>query len=215
MSTDHWTFPWQDTAEVLTEQNARQQLTLDDRHRYFRAPGLRISPPLVLPIHQEVDGLADYVRDLPASPSRHFVILLQAGAASLGVFEHGEQLATKSIKKYVVRGRGRAQPTHLASKGKSRYGSRLRLQNAHRLFDEVNQRLHEWVKEFGTPQEIFYNAPVRLWTSLLTHDEPPPFGKNERLIKIPHDLPVPTTEILVRTYRKMSYGRVDLDPEIQ
>ena len=44
--------------------------------------------------------------------------------------DDGEIVHTKSIKKYVVRGRGRAQPTHLATKGKSRYGSRLRLQKA-------------------------------------------------------------------------------------
>ena len=40
----------------------------------------------------------------------------------------GEELVRhKVFKRYVVRGRGRAQPTHLKSKGKSRYGSRLRL----------------------------------------------------------------------------------------
>ena len=41
-----------------------------------------------------------------------------------------ELVAHKVVKKYVVRGRGRAQPLHLKTRGKSRYGSRLRLANA-------------------------------------------------------------------------------------
>lgn len=209
MAADHWTFPWEQTAAVLADQQAKHPLALDTRRRSFVAPGLRISPPLILPIHPEIKGLGQYLETLPDSPTRHFVVLLQAGAAALGVFDHGEKLATKSDKKYVVRGSGRAQPTHLATKGKSRYGSRLRLQNARRLLEETNERLRDWVDEFGPPDEIFYSASARLWTSLLSHDEPPPFGKQDRLIKIPLDLPVPTTATLLRTYRKMSYGQME------
>jgi len=209
MVADRWTFPWQDTLDVLSEQQSEHPLILDERRRCFQAPGICITPPLIFPIHPEVDSLSDYLACLPATPTRHFVILLQAGAAALGVFERGEKVVTKSDKKYVVRGRGHAQPTHLASKGKSRYGSRLRLQNARLLLDGVSTRLRDWVDEYGPPAEIFYSATVRLWTALLTHTDSPAFSENGRATKIPHDLPIPTTDVLLRTYRKMSFGRVD------
>ena len=214
MSAHHWTFHWQDTAQVLAEQDALHNLTLDVRRRSFVGAHVRVTPPLVLPIRPEIADLAAYLDKLPSAPQLHFTILLQAGAAALGVFDQGAALATKSDKKYVVRGRGRAQPTHLAGKGKSRYGSRLRLQNARRLLDDVAARLREWASEYGAPNEIFYSASDRIWTSLLAHDNPPPFTRADPLIKIPHDIPVPTTDVLLRTYRKLSYGRVEAtDPE--
>lgn len=209
MHANHWTFPWQETGDVLSEQHSEHPLELDDRRRCFQAPGVRVTPPLIFPIHAEIESLADYLDCLPVTPTRHLVVLLQAGAASLGLFDHGEKVTTKSDKKYVVRGRGHAQPIHLASKGKSRYGSRLRLQNARLLLDGVRTRLRDWVEEYGPPAEIFYSATVRLWTALLKHADSPTLAENGAVTKIPYDLPIPTTEVLLRTYRKMSFGRVD------
>jgi hypothetical protein len=208
---DTETFFWDATDARLDELQATlpagHEFRLDATRRRFCAPGLEVTPPLVLPIAADVRTVDDYLDALPPAPTLHFVILLQAGAAALGVFDQGDAVVTKSDKKYVVRGSGKAQPTHLATKGKSRYGSRLRLQNARNLLLEVNRRLAGWIDEFGPPDQVFYNAPVRLWADLCAAKTPPPF-RGERAIKIPLDLPVPTTEVLLRTYRRMSFGRV-------
>lgn len=142
-------------------------------------------------------------------PPLQCVILMQAGAVSIGMFEYGDCLATKTIKRYVVRGKGRAQPAHLRTKGKSRYGSRLRLQNAKLIFEETNDKLNDYFEEFGTPVHIFSAAPARLWPDLFRAKTQPPFDKHTSVIRIPMDLPVPTTDTLLRTYKTMGFGRIE------
>lgn len=202
-------FHWTETAEVCAPFLFESGWELDAGRRYFSREALRIRPPLVLPIESQVRSIADYLRTLPAEPGRHTVVLMQAGAVSLGLFEAGEVIATRSYKRYVVRGSGRAQPTHLKTKGKSRYGSRLRLQNAKLLLEETNEKLNEWAAEHGPSDCVYYNAPVRLWPTLFEAEPAPPFDRDDRMIKIPLDLPKPTTEILLRAYRGLCYGRIE------
>lgn len=174
---------------------------------------LRIHPPLLAPIQDGHRHLADYVDDLPDELGGHLVMLMQAGASSLGWFHGGECRATKSFRRYVVRGKGRAQPTHLKSKGKSRYGSRLRLQNAEALLLETTERTQDWWDEFGPAESVLVNCPVRLWASLLESEPAPPFvAAGTPVMKIPKDLPKPTTELLERTYRFCCYGRFEPAP---
>ena len=47
-----------------------------------------------------------------------------------------------------------------------------------------------------------------MWPELLSAKEPPPFDKNGP-IKIPLDISVPTTSVLLRTYRAMEHGMVE------
>ncbi|MEM7356537.1 MAG: hypothetical protein AAF657_37320, partial [Acidobacteriota bacterium] len=119
--------------------------------------------------------------------------------------------ARKSFRRYVVRGKGRAQPLHLKTKGKSRYGSRLRLANARRLLVETNEKLNEWEEDFGPADRIYYSCPVRLWPSLFEASPAPPFEKSGPLVRIPLDLPRPTVDVLLRTYRSFEYGRIEVE----
>lgn len=207
------TFHWEDTREVLAPRAFEPGWVVDERLRWFeREAGGAIelvAPPLVFPIAPGTRSIARYLMTLPDEPGRHTVVLLQAGAASLGLFEGGEPVATKSRKRYVVRGSGRAQPTHLKTKGKSRYGSRLRLQNAKQLQEETVETLHDWLDEHGPSDRVYYNAPVRLWAEFLGADPPPPFDEDDEPIKIPRDLPRPTTDVMLRAYRSLCYGRVE------
>ena len=174
---------------------------------------IRIHPPLVAPILDAHRDLLDYLSDLPVELGPHLVVLMQAGATSLGWFEAGDCRATKSFRRYVVRGKGRAQPTHLKSKGKSRYGSRLRLQNAEALLVETVERMQAWWEEFGPAERILVNCPVRLWAGVLEAEPPPPFLEtNTPVMKIPKDLPKPTSELLERTYKFCCYGRFEPTP---
>ncbi len=203
------TFHWEDCAETLAREARGHELMLDDRRRAFEAEGLRLTPPLVFPIAPDCRSLEEYLAALPLEPARHVLILMQAGATSLGLFEAGEAVSTKTLKRYVVRGKGRAQPTHLNAKGKSRYGSRLRLQNAKRLLEETNEKLLAWWEEYGAFEGVYYNAPVRLWPTLFQVKPKPPFERDEALVRVPLDLPRPTTDVLLRTYRSLCYGRVE------
>jgi hypothetical protein len=194
---------------VIEQLCGEHTLEPDPGGRGFVAAGLRVRPPLVFPMDDGVASVEGYLADLPTEPGLHLLVLLQAGAATLGLFRGGQELRTKSLKKYAVRGRGKAQGTYLSTKGKSRYGSRLRLRNALNLLIEVNGKLHEWNREVGPAEHIFYSAAKRLWWELMRCKHPPPFGPADPMTKIPLDLPVPTTEILGRTYRALEHGRID------
>jgi hypothetical protein len=222
----HETFHWTACRERLLALDAKSPLSLVPKGRFFQAPGVQVWVPGLVPIRELTGGdeagdvpgwrrgtggenLEQYLARLPEELPRQVLILMQAGAVSLGYFEAGEAVATKTLKRYVVRGKGRAQPTYLGKKGKSRYGSRLRLQNARLLFEETNTKLREWWDELGPPAQIFCAAPKRLWPELFLAKVSPPFAREEPILRVPLDLPVPTTETLLRTYKAMGYGRIE------
>ena len=221
MAARHDTFHWSECAARLRELRDEWPLVLEPKGRFFEAPGIRVLVPRVVPLPAELrgeggprwvradDALERYLAALPGELPGQVVILMQAGAVSLGYFEAGEALATKSLKRYVVRGKGRAQPTYLGKKGKSRYGSRLRLQNARLLFEETNAKLSEWWADFGAPATLFACAPTRLWPELFQAKVAPPFSADEPVVRVPLDLPVPTTDVLLRSYKAMGYGRIE------
>jgi len=201
------TFFWDETETVVGDLLATEELRVDGS--CLVGETVRVRPPLVLPVSESVTSARQYLDELPTEPGLQLVILLQAGAAALGLFDRGEPLRTKAIKKYVVRGRGKAQPTHLRTKGKSRYGSRLRLQNAKALLVEVNEKLIDWFDEYGEPEQVFTSCPVRMWPELFQVKPPPPFDRHASVIRIPRDLPVPTTDVMLRAYRSLCYGSVE------
>ncbi len=203
------TFHWQETAATLERLEVEHELILEPKRRWFETEGLRVLPPLVFPIEPDCTTLAQYLGSLPEAPTRHSVVLMQAGAVSLGRFEGAQPLIRKSLRRYVVRGKGRAQPLHLKTKGKSRYGSRLRLANARRLLIETNEKLIEWDDRYGAADWIYYSCPVRLWASVFETVPPPPFERSGPLIRIPRDLPRPTVDVVLRAYKSLEYGRIE------
>lgn len=227
----HWT-----ERERLRALLGDEPFLLDPGGRTFSRPGVRVTAPLAWPPPPSLAGLdfgrasaqeiaahrarlrsgaapscalTRYLEGMPAELPLQMVLLLQAGAATLGAFEAGEPLATKTRKAYVVRGNGRAQPTYLASKGKSRYGARLRLQNAVRLFDQTSAKLHEYWQAFGPPAQLFTSAPTRLWSDFLRSKRKPPFDDRTAIHRLPLDLPVPVTEVLLSTYGAMQSGTIE------
>lgn len=204
----HRTFHWKHCAEEMAAL-VGTGLELERERRWFESETLRVHPPLAFPIPPDCWTVRDYVRSLPPEPSRHAVIVMQAGAVSLGRFAAGEEVATRTLKRYVVRGHGKAQQTHLDAKGKSKYGSRLRLQNAKRLFEDANAKLLEWEGEHGPADLVYYSGTARLWADLFTVRPAPPFERDVEPIRIPLDLGRPTTDVLRRAYRSLCWGRIE------
>jgi hypothetical protein len=229
------TFHWSECTTVLGALANSKDFQLEPGGRFFEAHDVRVVPPLVFPLPAMAlttddsvqasarrkaaienaakpapsSDLYGYLESLPHEPATQCVILLQAGIASLGMFQGGDPMATRTLKRYVVRGKGRAQPAFLATKGKSRYGSRLRLQNARLLVDETNEKLCEYWDEYGAAEQIYVGASKRLFPDLFRGKERPPFEPDVAYIRIPLDLPKPTTSIMLRAYKSLCYGRVE------
>lgn len=168
-----------------------------------------LRPPLLV---HDTEALPDEhtIRDrVDEDLGRYALLLLQAGAMAVALFDGDELLDHKAQKRYVVRGKGKAQPTYLERRGKSRLGSRIRLKNAQRLLEQVNERLAAWWDEDEPPQRLFVSCPVRLFSDLCQADPPTPVQADDpRRIRIPLDVHVPTHAELMRVHRSLSRGRL-------
>ena len=183
---------------VLDESGTRFVAARDDHT-------LVLEPPLLRPIAAG-ESPASYLLGLQAT-RRQVLVLVQAGASALGYWVGEELVAHKVIKKYVVRGKGKAQPTHLKTRGTSRYGSRLRLRNAHAQLVQTNEKLHAWWGTHGPAEDVFLSCPKRTVPELFAADPPPPFAR-EAARRIPLDVHVPDHEELRSVYRRLSRGRL-------
>ena len=205
-------FTWHEARRQLTELAGARALVSDGRGA-FAGAGLRFVPPAVLSPIADTDTPASWLARLPEDPGTWLVVLLRAGSASLGLFECDTCVAHKVFRRYVVRGHGKAQPAHAKTKGKSRYGSRLRLQNAKRLLEEVNERLTDWVAAAPTLAAVHWSCPVRQWPELFAATPPPPFPRDDpRLRRIAMHVHEPDHDELLRVARSLSRGRVEHGP---
>jgi hypothetical protein len=186
-----------------------------DRHllRLFSPEGQRLAdfrPPLVWPrLPEQPSALPAYLSSLPEAPLPHLLVLVQLGSAALGYSEGGELLLHKVVKKYVRRQKqGRSQINYLKTRGKSKAGSRVRLANTIAFFDEVNERLGEWMEE-NTPERILVSCTEQVWGLMFQAEPLPPFDKKDpRLADIPTQVREPRHEELLRIHKWVQHGRL-------
>ncbi len=210
------TFGWRDCAARLDELLSRESMVASRSGNHFvstdevdGSPSVEFFAPACFPLTAQTQVPRDYLDHLRDGLGEHLVILVQAGAAALGWWSGEEVVHQKVIKTYAVRGRGRAQTLFAKTKGKSRYGSRLRLRNAQQQLVHINEKIIEWWNESGPPDHIFYSCPQRSWPELFTTRPPPPFDqRDEQLVKIPMHVHVPNLEELQRVRRKLLRGRI-------
>lgn len=206
-------FPLADLVEQVDAFLQRWPLACADRRglRFVGAAGAQLRIPLLAPRCRPGESLADYRLRLPGSPERHVLLLLQAGAMAVGYWDGPELVHHKAVRRYVVRGNGRAQPLHQKTRGKSRYGSRLRLQNWKRLLVETNERLHEYWAEYGGPERVFVAVPVRVFSDLAATEPAPPFLREDaRVQRVPMHVHRPDFAELMRVHGWLAHGRLEL-----
>lgn len=196
---------WEDEGYILEGDPEKHQVLATDgsRRHFFRLP---LTWPE--PARGPFDSIW-YLSALPDDDGPYLVMLVQLGAAAIGVWMEGEWQAHKAIKKYMKRHkRGKAQISYLNTRGKSKAGSRIRLANTVAFFEEINERLTDW-EELYEPQRILYSCPPQAWGLLFQSKTPPPFDKKDpRLVRIPHQVHVPDFAELNRIQGLISQGWV-------
>ena len=205
-------FPLADLTEQLDAFALRWPAARADRTgQTFVGEGATLHVPLLAPRLSPGEAIADYRTRLPGVPETAVVLLLQAGAMAFGCWRGDELLRHKAVRKYVVRSHGRAQPLHRKTVGKSRYGSRLRLQNWQRLLVETNERLRDCWRELGTPDRVFVAIPVRVWSDLAGTAPPPPFARSDANVqRVPMHVHRPDFTELQRVHCWLAHGRLEL-----
>ena len=113
--------------------------------------------------------------------------LVRAGQASLGYFHQGKLLDHKVFRGYLVRQKqGKSQFKYLKTKGKSRAGSRIRLEETLVFFKEINERLQLYAKQY--PLNFWgLGCAKTMWPLLFDGEVKPPFtSKSYELIELPY-----------------------------
>lgn len=113
--------------------------------------------------------------------------LVRAGQASLGYFHQGKLLDHKIIRGYLVRQKqGKSQFKYLKTKGKSRAGSRIRLEETLVFFKEINERLQVYAKQY--PLNFWgLGCAKTMWPLIFDGEVKPPFtSKSAELIELPY-----------------------------
>lgn len=123
----------------------------------------------------------------PVEESHYCLALISAGQAALGYYHQGRLVEHKIFRAYLVRQKqGKSQYKHLKTKGKSRAGSRIRLEETEQFFKEINQRLQRYASQYPLD---FWGLGCRktLWPLLFDAALPPPFSsKSAALIELPY-----------------------------
>ena len=207
-------FALDDLAEQVEGFAARWPAAVADRRGWVFAAcddRARLRVPLAALRVMPGERIGDYLARLRPAHERQVVLLLQAGAMAIGYWDGGELVDHKALRKYVVRGHGKAQPEHARTRGRSRYGARLRLQNWQRMLVATNERLADCWARFGVPERVFYSAPVRGFVDLLAADPPPPFRRDDpRLQRVPMHVHRPDFAELKRVRGWLMHGRLEL-----
>lgn len=128
------------------------------------------------------EGKFDQIEDVHYS-----ITLVRAGKAALGYFHQGKLLDHKVFRAYMVRQKqGKSQFKYLKTKGKSRVGSRIRLEETELFFKDINQRLQVYKDQY--PLSFWgLGCGKTLWPLIFDGAVPPPFtSKSVELIQLPY-----------------------------
>lgn len=122
-----------------------------------------------------------------AEDVHYCITLVRAGQAAIGYFHQGNLLDHKVFRAYLVRQKqGMSQFKYLKTKGKSRAGSRIRLEETLVFFKEINERLQVYAKQYPLN---FWGLGIAktMWPLLVEGEVKPPFtSKSPELIKLPY-----------------------------
>ena len=176
----------QDHAEKLIVEMLRRKMTvsyLKEKHQLLFEEGhdwlAKIYSPWTIDWKES--------REFKGKEDSHFsLVLIRAGQAVAGYFHRGELVDHKVFRAYMVRQKqGVSQIKHLKTKGKSRAGSRIRLAETERFFEEINERLNSYSDRFLID---FWgiSCAKTMWPFYFSSAVPPPFSsKTDNLIELP------------------------------
>ncbi|WP_373493112.1 hypothetical protein [Aquiflexum sp.] len=134
----------------------------------------------------------------------HIILLIKSGIASVAFFENTELVDHKVFRAYMVRKKqGKSQVKYLKTKGKSRAGSRVRLQETLDFFEKINSRLITYFEE-SRIDLIAINSSKILLPFLFESKSKTPFEKKDnRLYKIPKHIATATHENLLEVNEQL------------
>lgn len=142
------------------------------------------------------------------------IVSVKSGMAVVAFYENGQLADHKVFRAYMVRKKqGKSQIKHLKTKGKSRAGSRVRLQETLEFFENINERLQSYFEEKHVDLIALGCSPT-LMPYFFNSKKSTPFEKSDpRIFKIPIHVPSATFENMQKTYRSISNTKIWVDED--
>ncbi|MBS4071032.1 MAG: hypothetical protein KGZ90_06880 [Algoriphagus sp.] len=148
----------------------------------------------------------DEKKGLAVRHETHFSLaLIRAGQAAVGYFHQGQLIDHRVFRAYMVRQKqGKSQIKHLKTKGKSRAGSRIRLAETARFFEEINERLQSYSAQY--PMDFWgISCAKTMWPYFFDSEVSPPFSsKDNNLIELPFHIAQASFEELEKAGQLLS-----------
>ena len=139
---------------------------------------------LIIPkiFHSDQSAYPSRIKEEYKSARPYLILVVRAGEAILAVCSNDELVEYKILKKYMVRkSQGKAQYNYLQQKGKSRLGSRIRLQQTEKFFSELNEFIKNYEERFDL-NKIYLSCSPRLKGAWWKSSKEEPFDKNDKRI---------------------------------
>lgn len=195
----------------LLKDSFKDRTYIEKKHQWEFYDGEKVVFKLRMPITVAPSRREDLVSD---GHLNYVLLLIRSGAAAVGYFSQGENIEHKVFRAYMVRKQqGKSQIKHLKTKGKSRAGSRIRLAETLRFFEEINERLSVYFNSYPI-HRIGISCPATLIPYLYQSKEKTPFEKNDaRIMTIPTHIVNPTYEILNKANRFLLQGELKYSEE--
>ncbi|GAB2610954.1 hypothetical protein [Belliella aquatica] len=165
----------------------------------------------IIKLRLPLDMDFDFDKKLPIHTDfkNYVLIMIRSGIASVGFFENYVNHQHKVFRAYMTRKKqGKSQIKHLKTKGKSRAGSRIRLQETLEFFESINHRIQEHFDEFRI-DKIGISCSETLIPYFYGGKVPTPFDKqDERIFKIPKHIQNPTFEELTEVNKFLMQSEI-------
>ena len=178
---------------------------------------LKFSLPVLYQVPESNQDLEAFMASSWLKPQEVLHVQIQAGEAAIGWATDRELAFYKVIRKYMTRKKqGKTQLSHLKTKGKSRAGSRIRLAQSVKFFEEINAKMEEWL-ESNTPDIIVLGVSQTLWPFWKESKVAIPFLLDDPCIRSANwDIGLPRKESLKKAIWHSHSGKIHIfDPNFE
>ncbi len=209
----NFTIAPENTIKVINALQNKFPHTFDQKkHRIVFETSENQNFYLRLPLPLLFDQQNDFTEDIETP---YIICLIQSGSAALAYCEGFHIVEHKVFKAYMVRKKqGESQLKYLKTKGKSKAGSRVRLGNTVHFFEEITEKLGDWLSYFEI-EKIALSLNKTLQPYLFNESNHILTKDDERIYKIPKHIQEPSFENLLNIHSYLMKVELIYDEEVE
>lgn len=193
---------------IVTKLKSSFSFNFDpEKHRYIFQLSKSNEFYLRLPLPIVLNDIREDL-EIEELETKYLIAIIQSGSAALAYCEGLQIIEHKVFKAYMVRKKqGKSQLKYLKTKGKSKAGSRVRLSNTEHFFDEIIEKMDDWLSYFEV-NRIAMSLNKTLYPYFFHENNTVLNKQDERIFKIPKHIEEPSFENLLKTHNFLLQGEL-------